>query len=83
MLTNTATRYGAAARFFHWSIALLILIDIALGLWGKFTPRNAETVDFLQMLYSSHKTIGMAVLAPGSAAGDLGLSSAAPSGAAP
>lgn len=63
MLTNTATRYGAAARFFHWSIALLILIDIALGLWGKFTPRNAETVDFLQTLYSTHKTIGMAVLA--------------------
>ena len=63
MLTNTATRYGAAARFFHWSIALLILIDIALGLWGKFTPRNSETVDFLQTLYSSHKTIGMAVLA--------------------
>ena len=38
MLTNTATRYGAAARFFHWSIALLILIDIALGLWGDYLP---------------------------------------------
>ncbi|WP_417262667.1 cytochrome b/b6 domain-containing protein [Celeribacter sp.] len=62
MLSNTATRYGAAARFFHWSIALLILADIALGLIGENTPRTAETAERLQTLYSVHKTIGVTVL---------------------
>ncbi|ATG49349.1 cytochrome B [Celeribacter ethanolicus] len=62
MLTNTATRYGALARFFHWAIALLILTDIALGLIGENTPRTAETAAGLTTLYSVHKTIGVAVL---------------------
>ncbi len=62
MLVNSSTRYGAVARFFHWSIALLLLVDIALGLVGKFTPRSGETADFLQLLYSTHKTIGVLVL---------------------
>lgn len=59
---NTVTRYGALARFFHWSIAVLILIDLALGLIGENTPRNAETAGMLQTLYSVHKTIGISVL---------------------
>ncbi|WP_417271022.1 cytochrome b/b6 domain-containing protein [Celeribacter sp.] len=62
MLTNTATRYGSLARFFHWSIALLILTAIALGLIGDNTPRNADTVARLQTIYSAHKTIGITVL---------------------
>lgn len=62
MLTNTATRYGALARFFHWAIALLILTDIALGLIGENTPRTADTAAGLQTLYSVHKTIGVTVL---------------------
>lgn len=62
MLTNTATRYGTLARFFHWSIALLILAAIGLGLIGDNTPRNADTVARLQTIYSAHKTIGITVL---------------------
>ena len=62
MIPNTATRYGRVARFFHWSIALLVLADIAFGLIGKFTPRSGDTVGFLQVLYSTHKTIGVTVL---------------------
>ncbi|MCA0042821.1 cytochrome b/b6 domain-containing protein [Celeribacter litoreus] len=62
MLTNTPTRYGAAARFFHWAIALLILFDLALGLIGEATPRNADTVARLQTIYSVHKTLGVTVL---------------------
>ncbi|SLN21042.1 hypothetical protein AQS8620_00573 [Aquimixticola soesokkakensis] len=62
MIANTATRYGTLARFFHWAIALLILTDIALGLYGDSQPRNAETVDMLKTLYSAHKTIGVTVL---------------------
>ena len=62
MITNTATRYGLVARLFHWIIAILILADIALGLLGKFIPRSGDTVAFLQVLYSAHKTIGVTVL---------------------
>ncbi|SMX43224.1 cytochrome b/b6 domain-containing protein [Octadecabacter ascidiaceicola] len=62
MLVNSSTRYGAVARLFHWSIALLVFVDIVLGLVGKFTPRTGETADFLQLLYSTHKTIGVLVL---------------------
>jgi len=62
MLTNTAIRYGSIARFFHWTVAVLVLTDIALGLVGKFTPRSGDTVGFLQLLYSTHKTIGITVL---------------------
>lgn len=63
MTNNTATRFGSVARVFHWTIAILVLSDISLGLLGKFTPRNGDTVDFLQLLYSTHKTIGVTVLA--------------------
>lgn len=63
MISNTTNSYGSMARFFHWSIALLILTDIALGLIGDATERNAETAGFLQTLYSAHKTIGVTVLA--------------------
>ncbi|UOA33840.1 Cytochrome b561 (plasmid) [Sulfitobacter sp. DSM 110093] len=63
MISNTTASYGRVARFFHWSIALLVLADIALGLIGKFTTRSGDTVAFLQLLYSTHKTIGVTVLA--------------------
>lgn len=65
MLQNTQTRYGTVARGLHWAVALLILAGFALGLVGKFTPRTADTIDFLRTLYSAHKTIGVTVLALG------------------
>ncbi|WP_417253972.1 cytochrome b/b6 domain-containing protein [Celeribacter sp.] len=63
MLKNTAARYGAVARFFHWSVAVLILFNIALVLVGENTARTADTAGWLQTLYSVHKTIGVTVLA--------------------
>jgi len=62
MIANTKTRYGTVARTLHWAVAVLILAGFALGLWGKFTPRTAETVEMLKTIYSAHKTIGIAVL---------------------
>ena len=35
MITNTATRYGLVARLFHWTIAILVLADIVLGVRGQ------------------------------------------------
>ena len=63
MISNTTASYGRVARFFHWCIAFLVLADIALGLIGKFTPHSGDTVAFLQLLYSTHKTIGVTILA--------------------
>lgn len=63
MLSNTATRYGPVARLLHWSVAILVLTALILGLVGALTPRQANTVVFLQVLYSAHKTIGVTVLA--------------------
>ena len=62
-MLNTATRYGVVARGFHWIIAVLVLVDLALGVIGDQIPRNADTVDWLKTLYSTHKTIGVTVLA--------------------
>lgn len=61
MMTNTKTRYGGVARFFHWAVALLIVTGFVLGLVGKEIPRNADTIATLKALYSVHKTIGVSI----------------------
>ena len=63
MMTNTTTSYGGLARFFHWTIALLIVTAFALGIIGDEMPRTADTVPTLKTLYSVHKTIGVTVFA--------------------
>ncbi|WP_244515394.1 cytochrome b/b6 domain-containing protein [Pacificibacter marinus] len=60
-MTNTKTRYGGVARFFHWTIALLIVTAFALGIIGDNLPRNADTIGTLKTLYSVHKTMGVTV----------------------
>lgn len=61
---NSSRAYGAVARFFHWSIALLILGAIALGLYAGSLPQGSQ--DEMQAVFaafSAHKTLGVAVLA--------------------
>ena len=59
MLANTARAWGAPAKFFHWSVALLILVQVALGfaaaLW-RLSPLKLE-------LFVWHKSTGMLILA--------------------
>jgi cytochrome b561 len=53
-------RYGAAARAFHWGIALLVLLQFPLAIWmDNFVEPFSET-QFL--LYNLHKTVGVTVL---------------------
>ncbi len=60
---NTAQGYGWVARCFHWSIAILILLGIGLGLYAENLPRDSEgAVAYLFQVFSIHKTIGIAVL---------------------
>ncbi len=55
---NNIHAYGLVARFFHWSIAFLILLLVPLGFFmggdGYSFPSGA--------LYMAHKSLGMTVL---------------------
>jgi cytochrome b561 len=52
---NTSDRYGLAARLLHWSMALLLLALIALGLYMTALEDN----DFKWSLYDLHKSLGV------------------------
>jgi cytochrome b561 len=56
---NTSLRYGAVAMTLHWIIAILIIANIALGLYFADLPR-ADPSKFL--LVQTHKSIGLTVL---------------------
>jgi cytochrome b561 len=58
MLANTAESWGAPAKFFHWTVALLILIQIALGFTAvawRLSPLKLE-------LFVWHKSTGILIL---------------------
>ncbi|HJY75826.1 MAG TPA: cytochrome b [Burkholderiales bacterium] len=58
MLANTAESWGAPAKFFHWTVALLILIQIALGITAtawRLSPLKLE-------LFVWHKSTGVLIL---------------------
>jgi cytochrome b561/polyisoprenoid-binding protein YceI len=61
-LANTTTHYGAVARLLHWLTALFILTAIPLGLIANAIPLDSDTaVAQKTLLFSLHKTIGVAV----------------------
>ena len=53
---DTVTRYNATARAFHAVIAILVIVNLALGLLGEALEK---TID----LFPLHKSIGLTVLA--------------------
>ena len=59
MIRNTPDSWGAAAKFFHWTTAVLVFAQIVLG-WAavswRFSPMKAH-------LYVWHKSLGMLLLA--------------------
>lgn len=56
---NTATRYGSVAIFLHWTIALLVIANICLGLYFADLP-GSDPGKFV--LAQTHKSIGLTVL---------------------
>lgn len=61
--TNTSRAYGTVHRFLHWTIAVLILSAIALGLYAEsFRAGGAATLARMVEVFSIHKTVGIAVL---------------------
>lgn len=59
MLRNTTTGYGSIAIVFHWTMALLIIGMLALGLYMHNLPLT-EPATF--QLYQLHKSFGFIVL---------------------
>ncbi|SFY40633.1 Cytochrome b561 [Paracoccus pantotrophus] len=61
--SNTDRAYGWVARFFHWTIAVLILAAIAVGLYADNLPEGGDAqMQAIFAAYSLHKTLGMATL---------------------
>ncbi len=58
MLRNTEASWGAVAKFLHWSIAVLIFAQFALG-WTAVTWRLSPTK---LELFIWHKSIGLLIL---------------------
>jgi cytochrome b561 len=55
---NTETRYGIVAILLHWSMAIIIIGLLALGLYMTGLPTNPTKFKF----YGWHKEFGMLVL---------------------
>jgi len=60
MLRNTKSGYGWIAIAFHWTMALLIIGMLALGLYMHGLPQTEQSTF---QLYQLHKSIGFVVLA--------------------
>src|ERR1700755_622460 len=58
-IRNTAAHYGSVAMFFHWLIAVLLIANLALGLYFSDLPRSDPS---LFVLAQTHKSIGLTVL---------------------
>jgi cytochrome b561 len=59
-LRNTAARYGAVAMTFHWTIALLIVANLCIGLYFKEVMSHSDPNLF--WVVQTHKSIGLTVL---------------------
>ncbi|SEN63917.1 cytochrome b/b6 domain-containing protein [Palleronia pelagia] len=61
-LANTDVTYGTITKTFHWLIALLILTNIPLAWLGENLPdQTSQDIARLSVIWSTHKTIGVAV----------------------
>jgi len=59
-IKNSSTQYGVLSKLFHWSIALLILIQLYLGFWTVWMlPQNSPQANFY--IEGLHKPIGFMV----------------------
>lgn len=60
---DTPTSYSGIAKFFHWTVAALVLVTVPIG----FVMANRGRMDIwdatTNQLYSAHKLIGLTILA--------------------
>jgi cytochrome b561 len=58
MFKNTTTTYGTVNKFLHWSIGLLIIAMVAVGMYMT----SMEGSDQKWYIYGLHKSFGIVVL---------------------
>lgn len=56
-LMNTTESYGSVTKFFHWLIAIVILVQIIYGYFLGYVPK-----DYQPVAYNTHKLIGLTLL---------------------
>jgi cytochrome b561 len=56
---NSLERWGSVAKFFHWTIVLLVICQFALALLADDLPVGVEKLKLL----ARHKSIGITILA--------------------
>lgn len=54
---NTPISWGVVARFFHWTVALLILVQMTLGLYMVSLPLSLAKL----RLFLLHKSLSLVV----------------------
>ena len=59
MLKSDASRWGSLAKFFHWAVVGLILVQGTLGLVMVELPRGPGVIPY----YSFHKSLGLTIFA--------------------
>lgn len=58
---NTSTQYGIISKLLHWSIALIIILQVGIVYWVIWVlPENSPSEGFL--INDIHKPLGMLVL---------------------
>ena len=55
---NEPNRYGRVSRLLHWTIAILFISLIPMGIFASMIP---EDTDYRKAYYVVHKTIGVTV----------------------
>ena len=56
---SDSTQWGSLAKFLHWTIVLLIIVQAAVGLIMVDLPRRPNIIP----VYNLHKSIGLTILA--------------------
>lgn len=59
MLKSDVQRWGAAAKFFHWTTVILILVQGTVGLIMVDLPKRPSVIP----VYDFHKSLGMTIFA--------------------
>ncbi|ETX14679.1 cytochrome [Roseivivax halodurans JCM 10272] len=61
---NATDRYGTVAKAFHWTTALGIFLNLAVGVLAAWLPTGSEAeVARKASVFSVHKTLGVAIFA--------------------
>jgi len=57
-IRSDATHWGSLARFFHWSVVVLLLVQAVVGLVMVELPRRPNVIP----VYDFHKSLGLTIL---------------------